>query len=630
VTDAAPQTPVSYLLRIPEPHTHLLHVEMRVDGVAGPLELAMPSWTPGSYLMREFPRNVVALMAFDGAGRPLAAAKTDKSTWRVDAPADGTVVTRYVVHADELSVRTSHVDATHAAVNGASVFLFARGRQDGPHAVTVAAPEGWRTTTSLRETQPGTFAARDYDELVDSPMEIGRHALVEWPVDGVTHRWAVWGRGNWDGHRLAHDTTRIVLAEKALFGSLPYPDYTFILHVAPGGGGGLEHRNSTVLLSDRWSFRGPPYEHFLALTAHELFHAWNGKRIRPAVLGPFDLTREAYTRELWVVEGITSYYTDLLLLRAGLIGPQRYLERLAEQVTRLYGVPGRYVQPLEDSSFDTWIKFYRPDANSPNATVSYYLKGALVALLLDLEIRAATAGERSLDDVMRLLWERWGAPDVGFPEGEVERIAAEVAGRDLSAFFDRTLRGRGDLDYAPYLAAAGLELTGAHEPPRAGAAVGAGAASSGGASGGAPAAAAGETGAGGASGPAAAPKPPLEPRVGIQVKLEGGKTVVGNVLADSPAWRAGVNAGDELVALDGMRVGMESLVARLSERKHGDRVTLTVFRRDELVNLSLEVEMAPPQKWAIRPLPDATPEQLAFCASWLRVDVPPAAPAAAG
>lgn len=625
MTDTAPLPDIRYVLRIPEPHTHLLHVEMRVDGVDGPLELAMPSWTPGSYLMREFPRNVVAFVPADGAGRPLAFEKTDKNTWRVAASGDGVVVARYVVHADELSVRTSHVDATHAAVNGASVFLFARGREGARHLVSVAAPEGWRTTTAMAETEPGVFAARNYDELVDSPLEIGRHALVEWEVEGVPHRWAVWGRGNHDGRRLAHDATRIVLAEKALFGSLPYPHFTFILHVAPGAGGGLEHRSSTVLLTDRWSFRGQPYEHFLALTAHELFHAWNGKRIRPAALGPFDLTRESYTRELWVVEGITSYYTDLVLLRAGLIGPQRYLERLAESVTRLYGVPGRYVQPLEDSSFDTWIKFYRPDANTPNATVSYYLKGALVALLLDLEIRRATAGERSLDDVMRLLWARWGAPDLGFPEGEVERVSAEVAGRDLAAFFDRTLRQRGDLDYAPYLAAAGLELAGAHTPPPASARE----ADRGAEAAGAPEGAAQGQGARAANGAAGGPAA-MDPRIGIQMKFEAGKAVVGNVLADTPAWRAGVNAGDELVALDGLRVGMDTLSARVAERKHGERVTLTVFRRDELVNLSMEVELAPPQKWVIRSVADPTPEQLAFRASWLRVDVPPATPAAAG
>jgi predicted metalloprotease with PDZ domain len=504
---------VRYRVRIPEPHTHMVHVELEADGVDGPVDLVMPSWTPGSYLMREFPRNVMALVAMDAAGHPLAAQKTDKNTWRVPAPAGGALRVRYAVHADELSVRTSHVDASHACVNGASVFLLVRGREAADHHVVVEAPQGWRTTTALRQASPGEYVAAGYDELVDSPFELGTHAVWEWEIDGVTHRWAVWGRGNYDAQRLAVDATRIVRAEQAMFGVLPYREFTFLVHLTPGGSGGLEHRDCTLLQADRWSFRGQAYEHFLALTAHELFHVWNGKRIRPAVLGPFDYTREAYTRDLWVVEGITSYYTDLVLRRAGIISPQRYLERVAETLTRLYGVPGRFVQPLADSSFDTWIKFYRPDANSPNATVSYYLKGAVVAMLLDLELRRRSGGARSLDDVMRLLWERFGAPDVGYPEGEAERIAAEVAGADLSAFFDAALRGRGELEYGPLLAAVGLELVGGVAP--------------GGARTAQAAAPAGEPG---------ASRPATDVRIGIQMKFEGGRTVVGNVLADSPAW----------------------------------------------------------------------------------------------
>ena len=454
---------IVYRLSLPEPHTHHFLVDLEADDVSGPARLVMPSWTPGSYLMREFPRNVVTFAAADGAGNPLPARKTDKNTWLVDAPSDGRLRARYLVNADELSVRTSHLDSTHGFVNGTSVFLYLEGRQGDEVRLEVRPPQGWRVTTALEETAPNTFRAAGYDELADSPLEIGTHALIDFEVDGVPHRYAIWGRGNYDPQRLVADTTRIVRAERALFGELPYRAYTIILHLLPGGSGGLEHRDSTVLVADRWSFRGPQYEGFLGLVAHELFHAWNGKRIRPAVLGPFDYVREAYTRELWVVEGITTYYTDLVLRRAGLITPQRYLEKVAEQATRLLGIPGRLVQPLEDASFDAWIKFYRPDANSPNATISYYHKGGLVALLLDLEIRRATGNQRSLDDVMRALWEQSGRPDTGFAEGRVEEIASEVAGVELRPLFDRWLRGTGELDLAPRLAEAGLALLPAHE-----------------------------------------------------------------------------------------------------------------------------------------------------------------------
>ena len=577
-----------YRLRVPEPHTHLLHVEMELQGVHQAASLAMPSWTPGSYLMREFPRNVQGFEAADGAGASLAWSKTDKNRWLVAAPPDGTLRVRYQVYANELSVRTSHVDSTHASVQGASVFLFAEDRAGEPLELEVDAPAGWRATTALRGGG-NRFTASGYDELVDSPLEIGTHRLLEWEVEGKTHRWAIWGRGNLEEERLVADTSRIIQAERALFGTLPYPDYTFILHLIPGGAGGLEHRDSTALLADRWAFRGAPYERFLGLVAHEFFHLWNGKRIRPAVLGPFDYTAENYTRDLWVVEGITTYYTDLFLRRAGLVTQHRYLERLAEAIARFRSLPGRFAQSLADSSWNTWIKFYRPDANTPNSSISYYEKGALVALLLDLRIRAATSNERSLDDVMRRLWDGFGAPDAGFPEGEVERVAADVAGVDLGAFFDLALRGTDELPFDEILEGAGLALRPAHE---------------------------------------LAPFPGGDPRteihLGAQFRAEGGRSVVTQVLAGSPAYRAGLNAGDELVALDGVRATPETLLLRLAERRPGERVPLTVFRRDELLTLPLEVERAAPTRLVLRPVERLTPAQQRLLDDWLRVDVPAA------
>ncbi|HEX5871171.1 MAG TPA: PDZ domain-containing protein, partial [Longimicrobium sp.] len=564
--------------------------------------------------------------AMDGARNPIPWQKTDKATWRIDAPGDGTLRARWVVHADELTVRTSHVDGSHASIIGAGVFMYVDGRRAEPAEVQVHAPQGWRVTTALRELGGGRYEAADFDELVDSPLEIGTHQLVQWLVHGVPHQYAIWGRGNVDPRRLAQDTTRIVLAERDIFGTLPYPNYTFILHLSSGGGGGLEHRNSTSLLADRWSFRGAQYENFLGLAAHELFHAWNGKRIRPAALGPFDYTRENYTRDLWVVEGITTYYTDLLLRRAGIIPEGRYLEKLAESISKFQTLPGRAVQPLADASFDTWIKFYRPDSNTPNATISYYQKGALVAMLLDLTIRGGTGNERSLDDVLRVLWERYGARDEGFPEGAVEAVAEEVAGFSLRDFFDRTLRSTGELDYDAALAAVGLRLVPIHQagPPP-------------GAPQRPPVAAEGAARTGVPSGPPPGWRPPLPPpfgmpapmpggresRTGLTLKFEGSHLVVVNVLTGSAAWQAGVNAGDELLALDGFRIaGPDWLNARLLEFRPGVEVGLTVFRRDELLTLMLRVDAGPPQRLVLRPLPDATPQQQAVLAHWLRTVVP--------
>jgi predicted metalloprotease with PDZ domain len=592
-----------YRVLLPQPQTQLVAVELEAEGVEGPATLVMPAWTPGSYLLREFARNVVQFEATDGAGRPLPFRKTEKNRWRVDAPPGGTLRARWVLSAAELSVRTNHVDATHAFLTGAATFMYLEGREGEPTEVSVEAPEGWRVATALPAVGERTFLAADYDTLADSPLEIGTHREAAWEVEGVPHRWAVWGRGNDDPRRLIEDTTRIVLAERELFGPLPYPSFLFVLHLESGSGG-LEHRDSTVLAAERWSLTGRGYESFLGLVAHELFHAWNGKRIRPAALGPFDYSRENHTRDLWVVEGITTYYTDLTLRRAGLLSPARYLEKLGEQISRYLAVPGRAVQPLEDASFDTWIKFYRPDANTPNATVSYYLKGAMVALLLDLEIRRLTGNARSLDDVMRLLWERWGARDVGFPEGTVEGVAAEVAGAELSAFFDRALRGTAELDFAGPLSAAGLVLVPRHAPVA------------------------------GATAPVADPsreRVANEARTGLQMKPEGGRVMVAHVLAGSAAWRAGVNAGDELVALDGFRVTDPGwLSARLLERAPGSTAALTVFRRDRLMTVAVPVEHGPPQAVAVRRAPEASAEQTAVLDDWLRCVVPEGAGADGG
>ncbi|HEX2091513.1 MAG TPA: PDZ domain-containing protein, partial [Longimicrobiaceae bacterium] len=556
---------ILYRLAMPEPHTHLFQVEMRVEGAPGPVELVMPAWTPGSYMIRDFARHVLHFRAEDGTGTPLRAVKADKQTWRVDAPADGTLRVRYSLYAYELSVRTSHLDASHAYVNGASLFFYATGRERDPVRLEVEAPEGWRITTGLGKTdRPDAFRAADYDELVDCPLEIGTHELVEWEQEGRTHRYAIWGPGNYQVERLVEDTRKIVAAASELFGGLPYDEYTFILHAVPGEYGGLEHRNSTSLVVDRWGFRGQEYERAIVLVAHEFFHVWNGKRIRPAVLGPFDYTRENYTRNLWIVEGFTTYYTDVLLRRAGIMSPQRFLERLGQAMTFLEGTPGRFAQTLEEASFDAWIKYYRQDENAPNSQISYYLKGAMVALLLDLRIRELTGGAKSLDDVVLLLWERYGKRDVGFPEGGIQDLVEEVCGDRLDAFFDAYLRTTEELDFDRYLAAAGLERAAPGPMPPMG-----------------------MDGPGGPlpmpvpAGPVGPPggPPPGPPLiVGVRYKEEAGRTLVQQVFAGTPAHRAGVNAGDEVIALDGLRTNMRDINSRIMERNEGDVVQLTVFR----------------------------------------------------
>jgi predicted metalloprotease with PDZ domain len=525
---------VRYRLSFPEPHTHLLHVEMEVEGVRAPASLAMPSWTPGSYLMREFPRNVQGFEAADGAGAPLSWSKTDKNRWLVPAPADGTLRVRYRVYANELSVRTSHLDASHASINGASVFLYPEDRAGDALDLTVEAPEGWRITTALRGAD-GRFTAASYDEAGRLAAGDRTHQLLEWEMEGKDAPLGDLGarQRGWRAPRHGHRAHRA--GGEGSLRRAPYRDYTFIVHLTPGGSGGLEHRESPVC----WRTAGP-------FAGSRTSASWRWWRTSSSICGtgsdpprrarPLRLHGENYTRDLWVVEGVTTYYTDLLLRRAGLITSHRYLERLAEAIARFQSLPGRGVQSLADSSWDTWIKFYRPDANTPNSSISYYEKGALAALLLDLRIRTDTDNARSLDDVMRRLWTEFGARDVGFPEGEVERIAGEVAGTDLRAFFDLALRGTAELPFDEILSAAGLTLRPAHETAPA---------------------------------PFPAADPRTEVHTGLQFKPEGGRNLVSHVLAGTPAQRAGLNPGDELVALDGVRITPETLPVRLAERRAG-------------------------------------------------------------
>ena len=475
----------------------------------------------------------------------------------------------------ELTVRTNHVDDTHAHVIPAATFMYLDGAQQQPVSLALVAPEGWRTATGLPAGGDG-YLAGDYDELLDCPLEIGRHLTLPFEVDGVPHRIVVWGDGNLDQQRLTADVSRIVEAARDLFGGLPYRDYTFFLLLGGrGAGGGLEHRNSTSLLLPRHSFTGKGYERCLGLFAHEFFHVWNVKRIRAAGLGPFDYTREAYTTLLWVMEGFTVYYTDLLLLRAGLIDRRRYLERLAEDIVALQTTPGRHVQTLEQASLNAWIKFYRPDENTPNTAISYYLKGGLVALLIDLELRARSSGKRSLDDVMRYLFRHFPLDGPGIADRTTILDAIEAAtGQRLDELVDSAVDTVAELPFAEALAGAGLSLAWdwkdkIEDRPR--------------------------------------------PSLGLRTKHSEGQLRVAVVLSDGPAWRAGVSAGDELVAVDGYRVADEAgLNDLLRDRRAGDCVSLTLFRMEQLRTIDVSLAEPPRDKLELRELSDATEQQQRF------------------
>lgn len=572
------QPPTRYRLSIPEPATHLVHATMEADDAPASLELRFPVWIPGSYLVREFARHVQGFRAADSAGRSLPWRKTRKDTWHINAEPGAGVRVEFDVYAHDLSVRTSHVDATHAFLNPANLLPYVVGRRERPTLVAVEPPGDWRVHTALPPERHGSFIARDYDELADSPIHVGPDPSVDFTVDGRTHTIATWSRGNLDLTRFAGDVERIVRAEAQLFGGLPYERYLFLLLLTDGGRGGLEHRASTALMVPRFNFRpGNGYERALQLVAHEFFHTWNVKRIHPAWDGGrIDYGAENYTRLLWAMEGITDYYSPLTLRRAGLTTPERYLEVLGDQMSDLAETPGRHLQSLEEASFDAWIKYYRPDEHSVNSSVSYYLKGALASLLLDLEIRKRTAGERSLDDAMRLLWERYGLADRGVPEDGYRAAVYEIARGDWEPFFASTIGGPGDLDYASALAAFGLEVEWRADPT-------------------------------------ASPA-----WIGLRLRTEAGRTRVAAVLADGPAWASGISAGDELLALDGFRVDEAGMDARLRDYRPGDVVRLSAFRRDELVEVPITLAERPTTRATVRKTRRANVRQRALYEGWMR------------
>jgi predicted metalloprotease with PDZ domain len=595
---------ISYTISMPEPHTHLFFVTIEVDAVADrTLDLALPVWTPGSYMVRDFARHVQSFAASAGQ-QQLEWRKADKSTWRVTTGGAGHITVSYQVYAFELSVRTSYLDGQRAAFTPATLCMYVPDRTDEPLAMHVVAPPEWRVSTGLdlaEETtgtvreltglnhgthffvRRSTFRADDYDHLVDAPFFCGEHRLLTFEVDGIPHEIALDGRGNQDEQRILADTQRIVETTRNLFGALPYQRYVFLVTLTDGLYGGLEHRNSVWNTYPRWEFQPPrAYERFLALTSHEFYHVWNVKRVRPAPLGPFDYSRENYTRNLWVAEGITSYYDNLILARAGLATPERYLEWLAEEIKQLQSQPGRALQSLEQSSFDTWIKLYRPDENSINSSISYYLKGGLVALLLDLEIRHQTGGQRSLDDVMRLLYSEFEQSGSGFAEefgflAAVEAVAGTADGR-YRDLFERYVAGTDELDFERGFALAGLRLEWSHGEARSEA---------------------------------------VPAWHGLVLKTEHGRLLVKAVRSNGPANAAGIYAGDQIIAFDGTRVDEERLKARMAERRPGDTATLSLFRRDDLLHIPLTLTAAPPDTLKILPLPERTPQQLEVYQAWM-------------
>jgi predicted metalloprotease with PDZ domain len=576
--------PIRYTLRFPAPETHYIEVTAAVPtGGRAAVELMMAVWTPGSYMVREYSRNVESVAAADPAGRALAVEKTDKNRWRVTTGGAPAVTLRYRVYGREMSVRTNWVESDFAMLNGAPTFITLAETAARPHEVVIEPARGWRVSMTALPEMPGgphRYRAPDFDTLVDSPIVVGNPTVHEFTVDNTPHALVnVGDAGVFDGAGAARDLEALVREHRRMWGSLPYDRYLFlnVLTSVPGQipGGGLEHRSSSMIIAGRWATRTrPSYLAWLELASHEYFHVWNIKRLRPVELGPFNYDDEVFTRSLWIAEGFTDYYAELLVHRAGLSSQAEYLDALSNKIDELQTTPGRLVQPVDLASFDAWIKFYRPDENTPNASVSYYTKGAVLAFLLDARIRRASGGAKSLDDVLRAAYQKFSGGR-GYTPDEFRAVAEQASGLDLKAFWADAVEGTAELDYTEALDGLGLRFR-------------------------------------------PAPDRPGRAWLGMNTRNDAGRLVVTQVRRDTPAYAAGLNVDDEILAFDDFRVRADQLAQRLDVYRPGDRVTLLVARREQLLRLPVTFAEEPARRWRLEPDPPATGAQQQQRARWLQ------------
>lgn len=551
---------VSYTLGMSRPSTHLFEVEVRFDDIDSTntvLEVSLPNWRTGRYVILDFAGGIVEFNAFDGTGKELRSYKTNKSTWRIETHRTTKLCVQYKVFANEFNLRTRGLNDERAFVDGTAVFIYAEKYRWQPLTLTVIPYGNWHVTTGLDSVHnvQNKFVAPNYDHLVDCPLEIGNQKDFSFKVEGKEHVLSIAGDGNYDPEKVIADITKIVKTHMEFWGELPYERYVFMLALSPTSGGGTEHINSTSMGARPFIFKNPEsYGSFLGLVSHEFFHTWNVKRLRPAAMDKYDWTKENYTKELWIAEGSTSYYNALLMVRGGFVTASQHLDRIASGIEMDRGRPGNQMQSLSECSFDAWIKYWKNTKAAVNFETDYYARGAAVSFVLDMTIRQKTSNRRSLDDVMRLMYQRFPLAKGGYTNSGFQKACEEVAGSSLKQYFDDYVDGTKPLPWKEALAVAGLELQ--------------------------------------------EKSPEQKPWIGLVTNDEGEKTKVIRVIAGSPAYEAGLDFDDEVLALDGYRVRTRDLSSRIGEMKDGDTVKLTIFREDKLrqIEVTLRNPLLTPQK----------------------------------
>lgn len=552
---ARSQVKVGFEVSFKEPQAHYVEMEMTISGLAKDyVDVKMPVWAPGSYLVREFAKSVEDFNATAG-GKPVKFEKVKKNAWRVYSAKSNAIKIKYRVYGFEVSVRTPFIDESHAFLSSTGIFMYPDGLLKLPSTVKIIPYKGWsKVSTGLEPVagQPFTYTASDFDVLFDSPIEVGNQEVFDFMASGVKHEVAMYGGGNYDKERLKVDMAKVIEQATAIYGENPNKHYTFIVHNFERGGGGLEHLNSTVLGASRNAYQTPEgYLGFLNLVAHEYFHLWNVKRMRPIALGPFDYDNENYTTNLWVAEGFTSYYENKLVLRAGFVDPKTFVDGLVTAVANVSNTPGAKVQSAAESSYDAWIKGYRPNENSNNTGVSYYSKGEVVGLLMDLEIAQATKGTKSLDDVMKAMYLQGKTLKRGYTDAEFKAMVEKISGKSFTDFWTKYVNGTHPVEYDKYFGYAGITIKNQNEGNNI-------------------------------------------PYIGVASKKTEGRIIISAISRNSAAWVDGLNVNDEVISVDG--VGVEAALERMpviTSKKPGDVVTVKVKRDGIEKDIKITLKASP-------------------------------------
>lgn len=568
---------IRYILSFTDPHTHYVEVEMRISDISvSDLNLKMAVWSPGSYLIREFQKNIDFVEWTDSSAEFVRAEKIDKNTWNIPIRNRNEIIVRYRTYCFEYSVRTNFVDDSHALINGAPTYLYVEGFENTAAEIEINPFASWKnisTALPQKDNNKWIRTAKDLDELIDSPIEIGNHTSYFFDAANVSHELAIYGQSNCNIEKLIADLKSIIEVETRIFGAHPCKDYVFIIHNTDNSYGGLEHMQSSVNHITRWSYDAENYQRAISLLAHEYFHLWNVKRIRPKTLIPFNYNAENFTELLWFFEGVTSYYDDYICYRAKVTNKEDFIKIVEKNINDVLNTAGINTQTLAEASFDTWLKYYRRNENSLNAHINYYTHGAVVAMIFDFMILDATNGEKSLDDVMQQLFTDYSAnPNEGITENSLLEIFNSVSGIDFTPYFEKYIHTTDSLNIEFYCELLGIHLKDITVKGTV--------------------------------------------FLGLSTQWKEGRLFISQLDKNYGAYKGGLSAEDEIIAIDSFRV-TKDFSKLFAHKKTGDTIDVLVSRKGAIKSYKVTLTEDKRKNYIFAFIENRSEKQLATLKKWL-------------